>query len=218
MAKEYTKDINSFEELEKVLNDWFTVLKWNVLLSYAELTSLASLSKFTYSVEWYFYCFFNKLTTLEWCPQKVGWDFMCYCNRLTTLKWCPVSVGWMFSCYANNLITLDGCPVYVGWDVLCYKNKFTPLEKKIWKYNFFQRWEDIYIKNSNINNKDIKILIECDLWVVDDGVDKLLELSTKYYDSYINLTKSTTKINKQDITETNIILKWKKFKRQVLGL
>jgi hypothetical protein len=115
------------------------------------------------------------------------------------LKWCPISVGWSFD---------------------CSENKFIPLKKKEWRYNIFQLWEDIYIGNpgTKIDSKDIQNLINVDLWDDKTEEDDILELSKKYYDSFKKFTQSTTKLNKQDITDTDIIFKWKKFKRKILGL
>jgi hypothetical protein len=61
-----------------------------------------------------FWCDYNKLTTLEGCPNYVGDSFVCSANNLTTLEYCPNYVGGIFNCFGNNLTTLEGCPKYVG--------------------------------------------------------------------------------------------------------
>jgi len=75
-----------------------------------------------------FYCYDNKLTTLEGCPQKVGGWFDCGKNKLTTLKGCPQKVGGGFDCRNNQLTTLEGCPQEVGGGFICRKNKLTTLK------------------------------------------------------------------------------------------
>ncbi len=65
-------------------------------------------------VNGYFYCFENKLTSLEGCPNYVGGSFYCYYNKLTSLKGGPKEVGGSFSCYNNNITSLVGFPNYVG--------------------------------------------------------------------------------------------------------
>jgi hypothetical protein len=142
MNKEYIKNITYFAELEKALNDWFTTFKWNVDISGESLPSLASLSKFTYSVDWDFECQKNNLTSLEWCPTSVGGNFWCYTNNLTTLEWCPQSVKWRFWCQNNEFIPLE--------------------EKKKWKV--FKLWDSIYIGSPN--SKDLQILIKWgEFWI-----------------------------------------------------
>ena len=66
------------------------------------------------NVSGYFDCGFNKLTSLEGCPQSVGGYFNCSMNSLTTLEECPQSVGGYFNCYSNQLTSLEFCPQSVG--------------------------------------------------------------------------------------------------------
>jgi hypothetical protein len=227
MDKEYTGDINSFTELEKTLNDWFTLFKWNVDLHNENLTSLASLSQFTYSVEWSFdcvnnkltslkwcptsvaknfWCFNNNLTSLEWCPKSISWSFLCYSNELTTLEWCPNSVGWVFNCGSNQLKTLEWCPKYIGWDFYCFNNNFTSLEQI--KSVIFKLNDNIYVWKAN--SKDIKNMMGSEI-NTSDG-------SQKYYKSFINFTQSTTKLDTKNITNTDITFNGKKYKRWLLNL
>ena len=48
-----------------------------------------------------FYCFSNKLTSLEGCPEEVGRNFACSDNQLYTLKYCPKVVKGGFDCRYN---------------------------------------------------------------------------------------------------------------------
>jgi hypothetical protein len=217
MSKEYFGNIKKIAELEKALNDWFTVFKWDIDISSENLTSLSSLSKFTYSVEWYFWCKSNQLTTLEWFPKSVKWSVCCNHNNLISLEWCPRYIWWNFRCNNNNLKTLEWIPQLLSHrDVIitCDNNNFIPLEKKKW--NVFKLGESIYIGNPEL--KDIQNLTKINLWWKEEIRDKRIELSEIYYNSFINFTKSTIKLNKQDITETDIIFKWKKFKKKALNL
>jgi hypothetical protein len=66
-----------------------------------------------------FWCDYNKLTTLEGCPNYVGGYFSCYDNKLTTLEGCPNYVGGNFTCHGNNLTTVEHCPNYVGGFFAC---------------------------------------------------------------------------------------------------
>jgi len=97
----------------------------NVYLYDSELSELPL--KFG-KVSGYFDCAFNKLTTLEGCPQSVGGTFNCNCNKLTTLEGCPQILGDNFYCHSNELITLEGCPQILGGDFSCSYNKLTTLE------------------------------------------------------------------------------------------
>ena len=49
-----------------------------------------------------FYCAYNKLTSLEGCPEKVGGVFYCAYNKLTSLEGCPKEVGGDFYCSDNT--------------------------------------------------------------------------------------------------------------------
>jgi len=64
-----------------------------------------------------FYCYDNKLTTLEGCPQKVGGWFDCGKNKLTTLKGCPQKVGGGFDC-RNNPVSVAKLKKTVDRDYL----------------------------------------------------------------------------------------------------
>ena len=75
-----------------------------------------------------FYCYNNRLTTLEGAPERVGGDFSCRNNQLTTLEGAPERVGRNFSCRNNQLTTLEGAPEHVGRDFYCSKNQLTTLE------------------------------------------------------------------------------------------
>ena len=75
-----------------------------------------------------FYCFENKLTSLEGAPQRVGEYFNCSSNELESLKGCPKYVGGGFDCYKNELKSLKDAPDYVGQHFDCSFNKLTSLE------------------------------------------------------------------------------------------
>ena len=69
-----------------------------------------------------FFCFHNKLNTLEGGPKEVGGDFSCSYNNLTDLKGAPVIVGRDFICSNNRLISLEGAPKKVGGTFGCRFN------------------------------------------------------------------------------------------------
>jgi hypothetical protein len=251
MNKEYTKDINSFWELEKALNEWFNAFKEDVFINGDKLTSLASLSKFTYSVDWSFNCdnnnlislkwcptsvgwnfdcnhndlitlewgpkyvglrfscVGNKITTLKWCPQSIGLGFHCSGNKLTTLEWCPKSIEWSFECSNNQLTTLEWYPKTVGWSFRCQNNNFIPLEEKK-KWKIFKLWDSIYIGSPV--TKDLQILIKWGVFI--NGMEE----SQTYYNSFNNFIKSTVKLDKKDITNTDITFNGKKYKRGLLNI
>ena len=75
-----------------------------------------------------FICGYNKLTSLEGCPEKVGGDFDCGFNNLTSLEGCPKEVGGNFGCHYIKLTSLEGCPEKVGGNFDCGDNKLTSLE------------------------------------------------------------------------------------------
>lgn len=218
MDKEYTKDINNFNELEKALNDWFNVFKWYIEIINQNLTSLDTLSKFNYSVEWDFLCNQNKLTSLIGCPTRVWWEFFCNNNKLTTLEWCPEIIWENFDCTNNQLTSLEYSPKSLGWIFLWYDNNFIPLEKN--QNNIFKLWDSIYIWSVKTNTKDIQNLTNVDINAIRSPYYNNIkneELSQQYYNSYISFINSTTKLNNSDITDTDITFNWKKFKKKLFN-
>ena len=75
-----------------------------------------------------FYCYDNKLTSLEGAPKEVGGDFICRNNNLTSLKGAPREVGGIFNCSQNKLTSLIGAPKRVGRDFYCNSNKLKSLD------------------------------------------------------------------------------------------
>jgi hypothetical protein len=76
----------------------------------------------------YFNCSYNKLKTLEGCPQVVGGTFNCYFNKLKTLEGCPQTISGSFNCSDNYLKLLKGCPQTVDGSFDCSYNKLISLE------------------------------------------------------------------------------------------
>jgi len=75
-----------------------------------------------------FNCSYNRLNSLEGCPEKVGGNFHCGNNNLTSLKGGPERVGRYFYCSLNNLTSLEGCPERVGGHFYCECNNLTSLK------------------------------------------------------------------------------------------
>ena len=100
--------------------------KGNLSLSGLNLTKLPDILK-DISVGGSFFCYNNKLTSLENCPKTVGGYFNCSINKLTSLKGAPSSVGRHFYCSNNLLTSLEFAPKSVGGDFHCNDNpvKFT---------------------------------------------------------------------------------------------
>jgi hypothetical protein len=100
--------------------------KGNLSLSGLNLTKLPDILK-DISVGGSFYCYSNKLTSLENCPKTVGGNFNCSINELTSLKGAPTSIGISFYCSNNKLTSLEFTPTNVGRDFHCNDNpvKFT---------------------------------------------------------------------------------------------
>jgi len=55
-----------------------------------------------------FYCYKNKLKSLQDCPKIIDGDFDCNNNKLKDLKYAPEIVNGDFYCYMNDLKSLDG--------------------------------------------------------------------------------------------------------------
>ena len=72
-----------------------------------------------------FWCSYNQLVSLKYCPETVGGDFSCSNNQLTSLKYCPETVGGHFYCNGNQLTSLEYCPESVGGRFYCNYNQIT---------------------------------------------------------------------------------------------
>ena len=89
---------------------------------------LTSLEGAPQSVGGYFDCSSNFLVSLEGAPQKVGGDFNCSYNELTSLDGAPQRVGGYFDCRSNSLKSLEGAPQSVGGKFSCSRNSLKSLE------------------------------------------------------------------------------------------
>ena len=90
----------------------------------------------------YFFCYDNKLTTLEGSPKEVGYHFLCGHNQLTSLEGGPQKTGISFNCSNNKLTTLIGGPKSVGFNYFCGGNQLTDVhgfpeyfDYEIWIFN-----------------------------------------------------------------------------------
>ena len=89
---------------------------------YCYNNKLTSLEGAPNHVDGNFNCKYNKLTSLDGSPGYVGGDFYCQYNQLTSLEGAPSHVGRDFYCSYNQLISLEGAPSYVGGDFYCVGN------------------------------------------------------------------------------------------------
>ena len=103
----------------------FVNVKGNVKLDNLNLTELPI--KFG-KVGGHFYCYWNKLTTLEGAPTVVDGNFICDFNELTSLKGSPKKVKGCFKCSHNKLTSLEGAPEKIGDYFDCQNNLLTSLE------------------------------------------------------------------------------------------
>ena len=112
-------------------------------------------------VSGFFFCFNNKLTTLEGSPKEISGGFYCQYNKLISLEGSPIKVGRNFSCNNNQLTSLKGSPKEVGMDFYCYYNQLIALEggpTKVGGGFYCDRYiNDIepYIIIDNVNGTDI---------------------------------------------------------------
>lgn len=82
------------------------------------------------TVDGNFYCYYNKLTTLENSPRIVTGYFSCIHNGLTSLQGAPERVGH-FNCSNNSLTSLEGAPRIVFGEFDCSNNKKQFTEKNV---------------------------------------------------------------------------------------
>ena len=100
-----------------------------VYLYYEGLTKL--LLKFN-KIDGDFYCYNNKLESLEGSPVEINGHFFCYYNKLTSFKFAPRIIRGDFYCQCNNIKTFEYFPSYVKGDFLCDNNPIW----NVWKLFF----------------------------------------------------------------------------------
>ena len=66
--------------------------------------------------------------------NKVNGDFNCAYNKLTSLEGCPNIVNGKFDCNNNKLTSLEGCPKEVNGYFWCRVNKKKFTEKEVRQY------------------------------------------------------------------------------------
>lgn len=67
---------------------------------------------------------------LDWIPikfNKIKGNLNCCDNRLTSLEFCPEKVGRSFWCDKNQLVSLEGCPQEICGNFACSKNQLENL-------------------------------------------------------------------------------------------
>ena len=101
--------------------------KGNLDLSGMNLTKLPDILK-NINVDGDFYCYDNKLTSLNNAPNSIRGDFACSDNKLTSLIGAPSNVSRHFFCSDNKLTSLIGAPKSVGGSFDCTTNKLTTLK------------------------------------------------------------------------------------------
>ena len=119
------------DRVERMIKDYIrNNIKGNLDLSQMNLTVLPDILK-NVTVDGNFFCYNNKLTSLENCPKTVGGSFDCSYNDLTSLAGSPSSVGRNFDCSYNELTSLEFAPKTVGGFFDCRYNPVKFTEKQV---------------------------------------------------------------------------------------
>ena len=112
-----------------------------------------------------FWCYNNKLTTLEGAPYSVDDHFGCSRNDLTTLEGAPKSVSGGFWCTYNKLTTLEGAPYSVRGGFYCSNNNTLPdliKENMKWINHILANQEmyHIYNKDGSLNEYRFRLMMD----------------------------------------------------------
>jgi hypothetical protein len=135
-------------------------------------------------VNGYFNCGYNYLTSLKGCPVRVGGGFYCYNNRLTSLQYSPQYMeNGDFSCRSNKIESLQYCTELIRGGFSCSYNKLTSLEHhptvygKFWcRYNQINTFENFYYYKEDVEFWGNPIY---DIYVLFNDM-KLIELTWDY--------------------------------------
>ena len=142
-------------------------LRFNYVGGYFQCSfnKLKSLEGCPQTVNESFFCYYNELKSLEGCPQTVGGGFDCFNNNLVSLESCPQTVSGDFSCGNNNLKSLKGCPQTINGDFMCSNNKLTDLE-------YFPEVEGhIRIAENKVHYLVYTFINKADSFMIEDFID-----------------------------------------------
>jgi hypothetical protein len=112
----------------KINKDGSVSINHSVRLDEKNLTKLPFNFK---KIEGSFNCSFNKLATLEGCPEIVKGEFSCHDNKLTSLIGGPKQVEGNYICYSNDLTSLEGAPKVFKGDLNLSFTKITSLPDEL---------------------------------------------------------------------------------------
>ena len=157
MSVDASNNIN-LELLASCINGPYTInedgsidVDGNVELGHRNLTKIPF--KFRH-IHGSFYCYNNRLTSLEGAPINVGGVFDCGYNELTSLDGAPNSVGGIFRCDYNKLASLDGAPNFVGDTFRCCFNLNLPYSEL---FKIVDRVKGIYFLHNTLPEDKDKI-------------------------------------------------------------
>jgi len=120
-----------------------------------------------------FYCSDNQLTSLEGSPSEVGGDFHCQINQLTSLEGSPNRVGGNFNCYRNQLVDVKGFPLIIGGGIVITDNPVV----EIFKLFPQDRWKEVpeYLNEYNVIREGRKVILQALEVVYDELVIEVPE-------------------------------------------
>lgn len=230
----YKWDIDSYDELEKILEDWFNVIDWTVNLRNLWLSTLEWLWEYEYTVTKDFIIAWNNLKHLRWCPDEVDWTFSCEDNQITSLKygpfyvwknyecnqnylksleWISPTIKWSFSCQDNDISSYDFFPDVWDDNILLFNNDFPRIEKWELPDTYIFEWKT-YWKNENLTESDYDCLLTTKL-DEDNAYDQWLTI--KYIDTILQFIKTSKQIDYENINWVNYVKIWdKKFNKKFI--
>lgn len=144
--REYSEDKYSFYYKNEQL---FVNSKYGVTISYQKLTQIEVLFG---TVDGFFDCSNNKLTSLLGSPHKVTQYFSCEYNKLNSLSYGPSDVGGNYICSYNKIKSLTNCPQVVLSHFICEGNPITNISK------FNTQFKELFFHNTIDYKKIIPIL------------------------------------------------------------
>ena len=128
-----------------------------------------------------FFCFGNRLTSLEGCPKSVVGNFSCSYNELTSLIYCPEIIGGALSCRHNKIISFEYLEnIHIGYSSSRFLCSYNPIYK-IWK--LFEDFTKIDLFNDyDIIRGNSIILDRLNSFLQDIGIEKVEKV-----EGYINI-------------------------------
>jgi len=106
-----------------------------------------------------FRCNFNKLTSLEFCPESVGNSILVFNNKLTSLEYLPKYIGGDIDCENNKIWSFRGIPDSFRGELYCDRNPIYEIWKLFESSGDIEFFNDCHIIREPETNDGLPVVV-----------------------------------------------------------